>query len=507
MTRTCTHGVVAAGHQATATAAAEILQDGGNAFDAVIAGLFAACVPEVVLASLGGGGFLMAHVADRNTTHLYDFFVDTPRRKRPVAEQDFRTIVVDFGTQTQEFQIGVGASATPGMVPGLFAVHRDLARMPMQRLVEPAIRVARDGVEMNAYQSYLFSIIPEILSGDPRAAKWFAKNGSVLGKGDQLKNPTLAETLSELAEDGEAVFVDGPIGQEIVRQSREHGGHLTSDDLKRYHVQRRQPLMQDFLGARVALNPAPAASGPLISFSLALLSALQNDVRQSPVSLADVMVRTNHVRAGLEDASSGLGDRLVQRHLEEMRKHTLAPRGTTHISVIDKAGNVAAATVSNGEGNGRMVGDFGFMLNNMLGEEDLNPNGFHTWQPATRMSTMMAPTIVREADGSLTALGSGGSNRIRSAVLQVICGLVDRGLAAEAAVTAPRLHVEKCGHLSFEGQFSNACQEALRAAYPDARVWPEPNMFFGGVHLARQNRDGSFEGVGDRRREGVALFV
>lgn len=501
------YGVVAAGHQVTAEAAAEILQDGGNAFDAVIAGLLAACVPEVVLASLGGGGFLMAHVAERKSTTLYDFFVDTPRIKRSEAEQDFRSITVDFGPQTQDFQIGLGATATPGMVPGLFAIHQDLARLPMSRLVEPGVRAARQGVPQSAYQSYLFSIIPEILSGDPKAAKWFAPTGEMLAEGETLKNEALAETFAWLAEDGARLFVDGPIGQHIVRQSRERGGHLTAHDLESYRVVRRQPLRQNFLGAEVALNPAPAASGPLIAFSMALLASLDVDVRRDTARLADVIDRTNQVRESLQEMPPKIADDIVVAHLNAMKHHPSAPRGTTHISVIDKDGNAAAATVSNGEGNGTMVGDYGFMLNNMLGEEDLNPKGFHLWRPGVRMSTMMAPTLVTERDGRVTALGTGGSNRIRSAVLQVMLALLDQGLSVDAAVVAPRLHVEKCGNASFEGQFSESAQQRILGAYPNARIWPDPSMFFGGVHVARRAADTTFEGVGDARRAGHAVIV
>lgn len=507
MKRNGKFGVVAAGHQVTAEAAAEILEDGGNAFDAVIAGLVAACVPEVVLASLGGGGMLMAHVAERGTTTLFDFFVDTPRTKRPKDEQDFRTTTVDFGTQTQDFQIGVGASATPGMVPGLFDIHDALATLPMKRLVEPGVRAARDGVRQNTYQSYLFSIIPEILSHDPAAAKWFAPSGALLKEGETLKNAALAETFEWLAEDGARLFVDGPIGQEIVRQSKDDGGHLTAEDLAKYEVVRRAPLNQRFLEADIALNPAPAASGPLLAFALDLLKQLTQDARHDPVILADVMRRSNDVRREFEGDIKSISDQTVQRHLEEMRKYVLAPRGTTHISVIDKDGNAAAATVSNGEGNSVMIGEHGFMLNNMLGEEDLNPDGFHVWQPGKRMSTMMAPTLFAGKDGGIAALGSGGSNRIRSAVLQVLLGVLDQDLSAEDAVSAPRLHVEKCGNLSFEGGFSEGDQRALLSAYPEARIWPEPNMFFGGVHMAQRLGDGSFEGVGDARRFGHAIVV
>lgn len=501
------YGVVAAGHGVTADAAAEILSDGGNAFDAVIAGLCAACVPEVVLASPGGGGMMMAYVAERRQTLLYDFFVDTPLRKRPRDEEDFHSITVDFGPQTQEFHIGLGATATPGLVPGLFAIHQDLARLPMKRLVEPGVRAARHGVVQNAYQAYLFSIIPDILSGDGKAARCFAPNGEMLATGETLRNPYLAETWEWLAEDGARLFVDGPIGQEIVRQSDEGGGHLTGQDLRDYKVQVRTPLTRPFLGATVDLNPAPAASGPLIAFALELLAAVPVRERHSALALADVMARSNRLREKIWDTPGVSIDAILLQQIAEMRKHPLAPRGTTHITAVDKAGNVAAATVSNGEGNGVMVGNHGFMLNNMLGEEDLNPRGFHVWPCCQRMSTMMAPTVMRTNDGTVYGLGSGGSNRIRSAVLQVIANLVDLGLDAEHAVRAARLHVEKCGKVSFEAQLAPGDQAALLQIFPDAKVWPEPSMFFGGVHVAARHRDGLFEGVSDTRRAGEARIV
>ncbi len=142
-------GVVAAGHRLTAEAAAEILEDGGNAFDASLAGVFMAFVAEAVFASPGGGGFLMAREAERGKTALYDFFAETPLHKRPDSEIAFFPIHADFGPAKQEFHIGLGSSATPGVVPGLFAVHEELCRLPMTRLVEPAVRAARAGFPLS----------------------------------------------------------------------------------------------------------------------------------------------------------------------------------------------------------------------------------------------------------------------------------------------------------------------------------------------------------------------
>jgi len=173
--------------------------------------------------------------------------------------------------------------------------------------------------------------------------------------------------------------------------------------------------------------------------------------------------------------------------------------------VIDADANAASVSISNGEGNGHIVEGCGFMLNNMLGEEDLHPAGFHEWTPDTRLSSMMAPTIITAPDGGLTALGTGGSNRIRSAIFQVALNLIDRDMAIAEAVAAPRLHVEKCGAVSFEDMLAPDERTGLLAAFPQAQPWPERNLFFGGVHAAARGAGGALEGAGDPRRGGVSV--
>ncbi|MGC1178104.1 MAG: gamma-glutamyltransferase [Methyloceanibacter sp.] len=506
------HGA-AAGHALTAEAAAEILEDGGNAFDASLAGVFMAFVAEAVFASPGGGGFLMAREA-RGRTALYDFFAETPLRRREGDEVSFFPIHADFGPAKQEFHIGLGSSATPGLAPGLFAIHEELCRLPMQRLVEPAVRAARAGFPLSDFQAYLFTVIAPILTASPGVARVFAPEGRLLKAGETFRNEGLAETLEWLAEDGARLFGEGDVGQAIVAQSRALGGHLTLDDLRDYRVERHEPLLWRHRGAVFALNPPPAASGPLIAFGLAFLEALrEHGSAVDPIALKDAMEATNAARVS---HGEGLAQRLAGGALaSEMRaaaRHPPAHRGTTHISVIDGDGNAASASLSNGEGNGFMVGDHGFMLNNMLGEEDLAPEGFHHWREGIRLSSMMAPTIITEADGTVTALGTGGSNRIRTAILQVAVNLLDRGMSLKQAVEAPRLHVEKCGTLSFEPGFTEAEQAALlaqgdKAHGPTVHAWPEQNLFFGGVHAVRRRADGSVEGAGDPRRRGEVIVV
>jgi gamma-glutamyltranspeptidase/glutathione hydrolase len=501
--------VVAAGHELTASAAAEILADGGNAFDAAIAGVCMAFVAEAVFSSPGGGGFLMARRADSDAVTLFDFFVETPLKRRAEDEVEFFPILADFGPAKQEFHIGLGATAMPGMVPGLFALHEALGRLPMKGLVEPAVHAARTGFPLTTFQAYLFTVIGPILTASEGVRAIFAPGGKLMKAGEIFHNEGLAETLQWLAEDGARLFVDGDIGNAIIAQSRDCGGHLTADDLKRYRVELREPLNWRHGGATVALNPPPAASGPLIAFGLAVLELLAEDGRAIDAqALHEAMAATNAARA---THGEGLAERLAGGVLaEEMRaawRHPAAYRGTTHISVIDADGNAASVSLSNGEGNGFIVGQHGFMLNNMLGEEDLASGALGAWREGTRLSSMMAPTIIMEADGTVTALGTGGSNRIRTAVLQVAANLLDLRLSLEEAVEAPRLHVERNGMTSFEPGLSEAALAAFGALGDKAHAWPERNLFFGGVHAARRHGDGGVEGAGDPRRQGTARVV
>jgi gamma-glutamyltranspeptidase/glutathione hydrolase len=225
-------------------------------------------------------------------------------------------------------------------------------------------------------------------------------------------------------------------------------------------------------------------------------------------ALRRAMEATNEARA---THGEGLAERLaggvLAKELREAQRHPAAYRGTTQVSVIDAEGNAASVSLSNGEGDGYIVGKFGFMLNNMLGEEDLAAGGLHAWREGTRLSSMMAPTIILQPDGTVTALGTGGSNRIRTAILQVAVNLLDRGMSLEDAVEAPRLHVEKCGTVSFEPGLPEEAQNEFRALGEKAHAWPARNLFFGGVHAARRNGKGGVEGAGDPRRQGVALSV
>ncbi|MCC2110413.1 MAG: gamma-glutamyltransferase [Hyphomicrobiales bacterium] len=492
------YGAVAAGHGETAAAAAEILADGGNAFDAAIAALWTACVAEPVLASPGGGGFMMALRDGR--AHLFDFFVDTPRHKRPVADIEFHEIHADFGPVTQAFHIGRGAAATPGFVPGIFAVHDAFGTIPMRRLVEPAIRLAREGLRVTDFQAYLAVVVSPILTASPAARALFAPDGPTLPGGAIYRNPDLADAIEAVAREGVRLEREGELARAMLHGQGE-AGHLSGDDLRDYRVEIREPLARDIGRARAFFNPPPSLGGSLIAAMFGELAGKSSSREpQRSLALAAAIDRIDRLWRERPEAIAALAG------AEEMADGPLATRGTTHVSVVDHAGNAAAATVTNGEGNGHIIPGAGFMINNMLGEEDINPGGFHTWKPGVRLASMMAPTIAAERDGNLVALGSGGSNRIRTAVFQVLAGALLHGEELAEAVDRPRLHLER-GRLDFEDLAGAETSAALCRAFPEHFAWTEPNMFFGGVHAVGRRGNGTVTGVGDRRRGGAFVVV
>jgi gamma-glutamyltranspeptidase/glutathione hydrolase len=463
-----TSGAVACGHPLTADAAIQILDAGGNAFDAAIAAQFAACVAEPVLTSLAGGGFLLAKPADGKAT-LLDFFAHTPRQRLGNADALY-AIDADFGTATQTFHIGPGSIATPGTIAGMFAAHERFARLPMSELVLPAIQAARDGLIINDFQGRILDIVRPIYAEGPYAA---AQTGAL------FRQQALADSLTGLATEGSALFYQGEIGARLAELCRAGAGHLSREDLSRYQVIERTPLLTRYRGAALHTNPPPSAGGALIRHTLETLE----DGDATPEAVAQALAATLRVRASLLDDSDQVS------------------RGTTHISVVDGDGNVAAMTLSNGEGSSCLIPGTGIMTNNMLGEEDINPAGIDNWQADRRLGSMMAPTLVL-GDGYQVALGSGGSNRIRSAIVQVLAALLHQQDKPETAVARPRLHVE-ADLLSLEPGLDTARFAGLPGLPEAIQQWDEKSLFFGGVHLVQHFDDGRLDAVGDLRRGGV----
>lgn len=500
---------VAAGHDLTAAACADVLRAGGTAVDAAISGALMACVAEPVLAGLLGGGFVMIRPA-HGAPVLLDCFVQTPKRKLGEGDLDFHAIHADFGETTQEFHIGAGAIATPGLAPGLAEAHGRFGRMPLADLTAPAARAAREGVTVTEFQASLGQIIAPILEATPASrALMCDEDGKPLPGGAIYRNPDFADVLEVFGHEGARFVTEGEVAAGLLAMAGQ-GGHLTRDDLRAYTPEWRKPVEIARGNARVAVNPPPALGGVLVAFALELMGPGAQTAERARAFEATTRAR---IEAGLEADPEGgalklLSPGLVARYRADVREHAPATRGTTHISVIDGDGMGVALTLSNGEGNGSIIPGTGIMPNNMLGEADLVPGGWHSWAPDRRLSSMMTPMAVAWPDGGLAMLGSGGSNRIRTALAQVLVNLIDLRMPLSEAVEAPRLHVEAGDPPAVDFELTDLADEgraAILDAFPQAKGWAERSMFYGGVHAALNRRGGEMRAAGDPRRAGVGL--
>lgn len=512
-----TQGIIAAGHPKTAEAGQIIFEQGGNAFDAAVAAVLASIITESALTSAAGGGFLLAHTQNGQNI-LFDFFTQTPHCKQTQHPLDFYPVPINFGGAFQEFQIGLGSIAVPGTLAGVFHVHQRLGRLPWKEVVAPAIHYARNGVEINRFQGALYQILEPILLAAPEGRKIYAPHGQLLQTGEILKIPDLAITLELFAKKGIQPLYQGEIAQQIVKDCQTQGGYLTLADLHSYQVIERQPLKLNYRGHTLLTNPPPSSGGTLIALALKLLSQINLDsvafgTEPHLQILVEVMRLTNQARqTGYNErlyqdniAEEFLADTSILEYQQLLQKIVNKLGSTTHISVMDKEGNAASVTGSNGEGSGYVIPGTGMMMNNMLGEEDLNPLGFHQWSENLRMSSMMAPTMILRDEKPEIVLGSGGSNRIRTAIFQVISNLLDFQMPITEAVNSPRIHWEN-QVLNVEPNFLRNLTDTVNLPDSEVVFWKEQSLFFGGVHSVLKTAEGCLMGAGDQRRDGATAI-
>lgn len=522
---------VAAGHPETVHAAAGVLRDGGNAVDAAIAAVLASFVCEVGLTGPFGGGFALV-APPGGAPVAFDFFADVPGRGLPAIDLDvidFDSVDVNFGPTQQTFHVGRGSAAMSSVLEGLRALHDRFATRDLLTLARPALTLAREGTRLTPQTAHVMAILEPILRYTPESDVLFAPRGRLPGAGEAYPNPGLASLLAKL--DAESVHRETAKLAEVFAPP---AGLITPDDLDAYVVTERPPLHVPVRDFDVYLNPPPSSGGVLIAFGLRLLDRVEERVWRDPLQtslhLLAAMAVTFRARAERLDEviASSHGDAAVAEELvltdafidewwpeflDAVKRGPLpgsdegppTPGNTTHVSVVDANGLACTLTSSNGEGSGTVVPGTGALGNNFLGESDLNPRGFHANPVGVRLTSMMCPTIIARGGEPLYALGSGGSNRIRTALLQVIA----RRLLCESplveSVEAPRLHLEH-DTVYVERQCAGRVQPpGLLHALRGTKVveFQNPSMFFGGVHVASHLG----YAAGDPRRQGAVEIL
>jgi gamma-glutamyltranspeptidase/glutathione hydrolase len=487
-------GVVAAGHPLTAQAGVEALHAGGNAVDAAVAAMLTSFVTESLLTGLGAGGHMLVAGPPALGVEpvLLDFFVAAPTRLNDGSEAELSAVEVSFGDAAQVFHVGPSSCGVYGMPAGVCAAMDRWGSLPLEQLAAPAAVLARSGVEINHAQAYVVEILAELLLSTPESRAVWAPEGRLLGEGETVRNLDLGEALLRLAREGAEPFYRGEVASSVCSWLAAHGGSLSPADLAGYQAIEREPVRIGYRDRQILTNPPPSAGGTLLAYSLGLL-----DAATSPPPLSEIVAA---MAAAQSERSAEFLDGLAEEgFLERFLSSRLG--STTHISVIDSEGLACSVTATNGEGSGVIVPGTGIHLNNVMGEQDLNPLGFHRYPAGRRMPSMMAPSIVMRDGAVELVVGSAGSNRIRSAILQTIVAVVDHGLGAASAVQAPRVHFED-GVVFAEPGIE---LDELDPTIPTVR-FGALNLFFGGAQAALR-RDGVLSGAGDPRRGGEAVLA
>lgn len=528
-------GVIAAGGPETAAAGAEMLKRGGNAVDAAVAAAFASFIAEVGVVHLGGSG--LAHIFSPATGQslVYDFFSNMPglgltSRPEPL---DFAAVTIDFGATTQDFYLGRASVAVPGNIFGLCRLAAEMGRLPLAVLLEPARRLARQGVYLEPFQADTCDLLAPLYLHTDGMRQIFGRHGRIIRPYEHLLIPDLAETLEMLAREGESLLRHGRLAQALLDDQAVHGGLLTATDLAEYDVRLLPPIRLPYREYEILLPPPGSSGGVLTAFTLKLLAAF--DVTQWAHGSAghlrllyEIMTATTRARRywdvwsetlpAEEAVSRFLADAFVQPYEVEVREVLAGKRpspgesepatanNTSHLSVIDGAGMAVSLTTTAGESAGYVVPGTGFIPNNIGGEEDLHPQGFHVRPAGQRIPTMMTPAIVQLNGQTRLVVGSGGSIRIRSAILQTLSNLLDFRMKLVDAVNTARVHVEN-GVLQCEAGYDATAVNELEAMGYAVNRWTRRSIYFGGAHSVSRTRDGRLVAAGDNRRGGATAQV
>jgi gamma-glutamyltranspeptidase/glutathione hydrolase len=452
---------VAGGHPATVAAGRMVLEDGGNAADAAVAASLASCVTETVMTGLLGGGHAIYYEAASGRVRNLDCFVAVPGLGAERRDAELLHLDVPFGAELVHYAVGPASCAVPGLPAGLAMLSSEHGLLPWRQLVEPALRLARDGVDFPAAHAACLAMLAPVMTMN-EGAGIYAPGGELLQAGDRLEQPGLVAALEALADDAASVY-RGVIASELFALSADRGGLLTRMDFESYEPSWSEPIELEYARGRLTTRAG--------------LSGIPETVPRLP--------RLN----GLDEAERVLA--LVDAFGAPTDLHG----DTTNFSVVDRDGNACVFTSSLGLGSGDFIPGFDLHLNSMLGEADLLHGPL---EPGSRMESMMAPLLAFDGDGLSLAAGAAGGTRLRTALLSVVAGILDEGLAADAAVERARFHPAP-EVINAEPGVNEAALAQLEARGLEVRRWPARHHYFGGVSVVSRNG-----AAGDPRRSGAA---
>lgn len=479
---------LAATNAAAATAGERIAEAGGNAVDAAIAASLVTMVNEVGIVSLSSGGFLTVQPADGSSPLTIDGWMDMPGRAVPQRGGGTWDVTTDYGGGVT-ITVGPGSVATHGAVAAMGEASERWGSLPWAELFGPAIETARNGFQLGTASRFYLDYVHESIFGWDTLSQRAIHDSSGKVTTENIVVPDLAATLQYIAQHGPRSLHDGDLAEAIADDITARGGILSRADLTSY-----QPVIRPALTVldgpwAWGTNPPPAVGGVCVAAMLRLLRGY-DPVDQD--AIIEVQRRVLGERLRVLDHTDDL-ERDAAAFLDLIDRNQLGfseSGSTANISAVDSDGLACALTVSSGYGSGMIAQGTGIWLNNCLGEKELNPRGLHGLPPGSRLLSNMAPTVGAHADGTVVAVGSPGADRITTAIVQVVTALVHQGEELQQAVDRPRVHVHRAGMPD-----------------EDIKIETTPNMYFGGVGVARLDASGKLSAAADPRRDGETRIV
>jgi gamma-glutamyltranspeptidase/glutathione hydrolase len=421
-----------------------------------VAAVAASCVSETVMTGLLGGGHAVYWDAkERRAWHL-DCFCTVPSG----SGADLVHLRVPFGEELVHYAIGPASCAVPGVPGGLGALHARFGRMPWRDLLEPAMRLARTGVEMPAAHAACLAMLAPVMTLD-RGAELYSPGGRLLQAGDTLRQPSLEKAFAILAAEGTRSAYEGTLAESLLALVRNRGGVIARGDLRGYDAEWRALEEIPYAGTRVATRSGLSGVPELLRRLPRLRGRSETERVLSLLPLLDARGAETH---------------------------------TTNVSVVDADGSACAFTTSLGLGSGDFLPGLDLHLNSMLGESDLIVGGL---TPGERMQSMMAPCIAVDDGGLALVAGAAGGTRLRTALALVLAGVLDEGLEAQAAIDRARFHPTDAT-VNAEPGVDERALEQLEADGRSVRRWPSRHHYFGGVSAVTRRGAGA-----DPRRSGA----
>jgi gamma-glutamyltranspeptidase/glutathione hydrolase len=457
---------VAAGHPATTAAGLEILESGGSAADAAVAAVLASCVAETVMTGLLGGGHAIYFDAPTGRVRNLDCFVAVPGLDAQGPPGELLHLDVPFGEEIVHYAVGPASCGVPGLPAGLSALWREHGLLPWPRLVEPALRLARAGVDFPPAHAACLAMLAPVMTMN-EGAGIYAQGGALLQGGGRLEQPGLEAALEAVTDEGaDGAVYGGSLGESLVTLCAERGGVVTHADLGAYEARWQEPVELPYLDG--TLRTRAGLSG--IAEAVPRLPRLHG------------LTETARILALVEPLEAPIGGN----------------GDTTNVTVVDGAGSACVFTTSLGLGSGDFLPGLDLHLNSMLGEVDLLRGRL---EPGTRMQSMMAPTLAFDSGGLSAAAGSAGGTRLRTALLCVLAGILDEELEAVSAVERARFHPSREA-VNAEPGVDEAALGILETRGRVVRRWPGRHHYFGGVSVV--SRRGA---AADPRRDGAASTI